>query len=157
MSAARQGMSTVGTRLFVTTFPCHNCARHIVAAGVDEVQFIEPYLKSRALPLHGDAITASRSGWRPPSSINSAPVVRNGKGHAGDARESQADDKAPQVLFRPFTGVAPRLYRRAFYKDRELKDSASGELLKQFDPAVGHGTSQTLRVSVAQVEAAFDK
>ncbi|MBS0251631.1 MAG: hypothetical protein JSR78_11280, partial [Proteobacteria bacterium] len=69
-SAARQGTPTRGLRLFVTTFPCHNCARHIVAAGVDEVQFIEPYLKSKALPLHGDAITTSKRGWTPPSSID---------------------------------------------------------------------------------------
>lgn len=40
LSAGRKGASTVGTRLFVTTFPCHYCARHIVSAGVDEVQFI---------------------------------------------------------------------------------------------------------------------
>ena len=35
--AARQGKNTKGTRMFVTTFPCHFCARHIVSAGVDEV------------------------------------------------------------------------------------------------------------------------
>ncbi|MFN3828332.1 MAG: anti-phage dCTP deaminase [Micavibrio sp.] len=152
MSAARQGMSTVGTRLFVTTFPCHNCARHIVAAGVDEVQFIEPYLKSRALPLHGDAITANRVGWRPPSSMhrvnglkNRAMVVKDG------------EDNAPQVLFRPFTGVAPRLYRRAFYKDRHLKDPISGKMLDKFQAAEGTGVSQTLCVSFADVEAKFDK
>src|SRR5262249_28259684 len=57
LSAARKAVSTVGTRLFVTTFPCHFCARGIVAAGVDEVQYIEPYPKSLALELHSDAIT----------------------------------------------------------------------------------------------------
>jgi deoxycytidylate deaminase len=46
LSAARQGISPVGTRLFVTTFPCHYCARHLVTAGVDEVQYIEPYPKN---------------------------------------------------------------------------------------------------------------
>jgi deoxycytidylate deaminase len=49
LSAARKGVSTIGCRLFVTTFPCHYCARHIVSAGVDEVQFIEPYPKSLAI------------------------------------------------------------------------------------------------------------
>jgi deoxycytidylate deaminase len=73
LSAARQGASTIGSRLFVTTYPCHNCARHIVAAGVDEVQFIEPYLKSRALPLHGDSITTKRSGWIAPSQFVDLP------------------------------------------------------------------------------------
>lgn len=102
LSAGRTGVSTVGTRLFVTTFPCHYCARGIVAAGVDEVQYIEPYPKSRALHLHADAITDTSHEWTPPS----------GKGK--------------KVLFHPFTGVAPRLYQRAFLKDRDLKDPMSG-------------------------------
>jgi deoxycytidylate deaminase len=49
MSANRRGISVQGAKLFVTTFPCHYCARHLVNAGIDEVQFIEPYLKSKAL------------------------------------------------------------------------------------------------------------
>ncbi|MEH2566753.1 anti-phage dCTP deaminase [Bradyrhizobium sp. AZCC 2289] len=101
-SAARKGVTTVGTRLFVTTFPCHYCARGIVAAGIDEVQYIEPYPKSQALTLHSDAITVRASKWLEPS-----------KG-------------GNKVLFRAFTGVAPRLYRRAFLKDRDLKDSKTG-------------------------------
>jgi deoxycytidylate deaminase len=48
LSAGRSGVSTVGSSLFVTTFPCHFCARHIVTAGVYEVQYIEPYPKSQA-------------------------------------------------------------------------------------------------------------
>lgn len=46
-----------GGRLFATTYPCHSCARHIVAAGITEVYFIEPYVKSLALKLHSDALT----------------------------------------------------------------------------------------------------
>jgi len=104
LSAARKGVSLVGTRLFVTTFPCHFCARHIVAAGVDEVQYIEPYPKSQALNLHRDAIAVEHSGWTPPSS------------------------RGDKVLFRPFSGIAPRWYKRAFFKDRELKDKATGTM-----------------------------
>ncbi|MBZ4415042.1 anti-phage dCTP deaminase [Myxococcus sp. RHSTA-1-4] len=99
LGAARMGVSPKGCRLFVTTFPCHYCARHLVEAGVDEVQYIEPYPKSRALKLHGDSITEQARDWRPPS------------------------QGGTKVLFRPFTGVAPRLYWRAFLKDRELKSS----------------------------------
>jgi deoxycytidylate deaminase len=106
MSAARKGISTVGARLFVTTFPCHNCARHIVAAGIDEVYFIEPYLKSKALLLHDDAVTQSAEGWEPPS-------MARRRGAMGPHR----------VLFRPYTGAAPRLAHRAFVKDGEVKDS----------------------------------
>ena len=53
----RSGGSTQGATLYTTTFPCHNCARHIVAAGIQRVVFIEPYDKSLALDLHRDAIT----------------------------------------------------------------------------------------------------
>ncbi|MGA0609456.1 anti-phage dCTP deaminase [Caldimonas sp. KR1-144] len=48
-------------KLFVTTYPCHSCARHIVAAGIAEVYFLEPYRKSLATKLHGDAITESET------------------------------------------------------------------------------------------------
>ena len=132
LSAARQGISTMGTRLFVTTFPCHNCARHIVSAGVDEVQFIEPYLKSRAIPLHGDAITLSPVSWTPPS--------KAGANHC-------------KVLFRPFVGVAPRLFRRVFQKDRALKDAQTGDLVVDFSDADGYTTQYPLRLSYAEVEA----
>ncbi|MBC7907260.1 MAG: hypothetical protein H7Y60_11010 [Rhodospirillaceae bacterium] len=32
-----------------------------------------------------------------------------------------------KVLFRPFMGVAPRLYHRAFTQDRKLKDDMTGK------------------------------
>ena len=55
--ARRESSSTVGKTLFSTTYPCHNCARHIVAAGIKKVIYIEPYDKSLALDLHDDSIT----------------------------------------------------------------------------------------------------
>ncbi len=132
LSAARNGIKTVGTRLFVTTFPCHSCARHIVTAGVEEVQYIEPYLKSQAIPLHGDAIVTDPKSWKPPS-IPETPQV------------------CPNVLFRAFIGVAPRLYRRAFMKDGELKDADTGDM--NLPVSSDYTTSPTLRVSYAEVEA----
>lgn len=133
LSAARTGATTVGTRLFVTTFPCHYCARHIVSAGVDEVQFIEPYPKSRALKLHGDAITTSPVEWKTPSATST-------QGNRGQAK---------MVLFRPFTGVAPRLYRRVFLKDRSLKNDAGTFQIGEADWASG-----LLRLSYQDVEKA---
>lgn len=47
----------VGGRLFCTTYPCHSCARHIIMAGIMEVYYVEPYRKSLATRLHGDAIS----------------------------------------------------------------------------------------------------
>lgn len=46
-----------GGMLFVTTYPCHSCARHIVASGIKEVYYIEPYKKSLATKLHDDAVS----------------------------------------------------------------------------------------------------
>lgn len=53
------GDRIVGGKIFVTTYPCHSCARHIVAAGISEIFYIEPYRKSLALRLHSDALTES--------------------------------------------------------------------------------------------------
>ncbi len=62
ISVARQGKSgLIGSKLFTTTFPCHSCARHIIASGIEAVIYIEPYPKSLALTLHSDAITTSSS------------------------------------------------------------------------------------------------
>jgi deoxycytidylate deaminase len=56
LTCARSGVSPTGAILYTTTFPCHNCTRHIVAAGIERVIYIEPYAKSRAEELHDDAI-----------------------------------------------------------------------------------------------------
>lgn len=53
------GDRVIGGKLYVTTYPCHSCARHIVAAGISEVHYIEPYRKSLATRLHMDALTES--------------------------------------------------------------------------------------------------
>jgi len=118
LTAARIGVSAIGARLFATTFPCHYCARHIVSAGVDEVHYIEPYPKSRALKLHSDSITTTDKDWKPPSLAAGHPS---------------------KVLFRPFVGVAPRMYQAAFLKDRSYKDNITGEF-KMSPPRWGAST-----------------
>ena len=81
LSCSRNGLSTVGTALYCTTFPCHNCAKHIVAAGVERVVYVEPYPKSKALGFHDDSITTSE----------------------GEASEGR-------VLFDAFVGIGPRRF-----------------------------------------------
>lgn len=62
LTALRQkGDRVRGGRLYVTTYPCHSCARHIIAAGIKDVFFIEPYKKSLATKLHVDAVTENES------------------------------------------------------------------------------------------------
>lgn len=50
--AVRRGISTKDHVLYCTTFPCHMCARHILASGIKKVVFIEPYAKSMAAELY---------------------------------------------------------------------------------------------------------
>lgn len=95
LAAAREGISTRNAIMFVTVFPCHNCARHLVAAGVKAVEYIEPYDKSLAYELHSDAI-------------------------AGDSPTAGSDDGKHMVI-RPFTGVGPRMYDDFFVKRNTLK------------------------------------
>jgi len=54
--AARLGRSLKGGTLFCTTFPCHNCTKHILAAGIVRVVYMEPYPKSKAKDLHQNEI-----------------------------------------------------------------------------------------------------
>ncbi len=63
-----------------------------------------PYPKSLAIDLHEDSIVVEASDWTEPS---------QGGTH---------------VRFRPFSGVSPRLYKRAFLKNRELKHKLTGEM-----------------------------
>jgi len=83
--AARRGVSTLGMTMYVTTFPCHLCAPHIVASGISRVVYIEPYSKSLAAQLYPDSI-----------SVDSAGATSG------------------TVSFEPFVGVAPRRYMDLF-------------------------------------------
>jgi deoxycytidylate deaminase len=55
------GSKIAGASLFCTTYPCHSCARHIIAAGIKDIYYIEPYRKSLATKLHSDALTENSS------------------------------------------------------------------------------------------------
>lgn len=103
--AARRGISIATTVLYVTTFPCHHCARHIVAAGIRRVVYIAPYAKSLAGELHGDAICVD-----PPAD----------------------DPNRREVTFEPFVGVGPSRYLDVFQMPPR-KDDVTGEVLS-FDP-----------------------
>lgn len=107
VSVARGGKgSTVNGTLYTTTFPCHSCARHIIAAGIKRVIFIEPYSKSLALELHNDAITLTDEphkvqfeqyeGFAPRSSMRVfSSVGRDRKDSAGKFIEISRRDASP--------------------------------------------------------------
>ncbi|HKV54332.1 MAG TPA: deaminase, partial [Candidatus Binataceae bacterium] len=91
--AARLGRSLNGTVLYSTTFPCHMCAKHVVAAGIAKVVFLEPYPKSLTATLHGDSIR-----------IEGADRGRH--------------QIYPAVEFTHFHGVTHRRYRELFERGR---------------------------------------
>ncbi|MCZ4348070.1 anti-phage dCTP deaminase [Devosia neptuniae] len=152
LSAGREGVSTVGTRLFVTTYPCHYCARHIVSAGVHEVQYIEPYPKSLAMKLHSDSIEVTPSEWTPPATRGALHTTSR---TTSDDNEDTVKVNDPKVLFRPFVGVAPRMYVRAFEKTWQLKNKTSGEF-EMRAPDWGSEWA-TLTVGYPELEAALAK
>jgi deoxycytidylate deaminase len=93
MDCARNGISTAGTTLYTTTFPCHDCAKHIVASGICRVVYVEPYPKSLVQELYADSV-------------------------AVDASVRSKD----RVHFDPFVGVAPKRYTEFFRAARPRKD-----------------------------------
>jgi deoxycytidylate deaminase len=94
ISCARNAVSCRDATMYCTTFPCHNCAKHIIAAGVKNVVFIEPYRKSKAAEFHSDSIRVE------PQSV---------RDRITEAAEAP-DSSKPLVDFRPFIGVGPRQF-----------------------------------------------
>lgn len=54
---ARNTISCKDATLYTTTFPCHNCAKHIISSGIKQVIFIEPYPKSKAFDFYRNEIS----------------------------------------------------------------------------------------------------
>lgn len=127
-SAARKGIPTSGTTLYCTVYPCHNCARHLVTAGVKRVFYVEPYVKSLATELHSDAIATELP-----------------------ARPSDGSSmKQDRMIVVPFTGVGERMYEDFFVKKEDLKDP-----LGNFTPPVGGIPEAAVRLNnLAAVERA---
>jgi deoxycytidylate deaminase len=106
LSAAKIGVSVRGATLYTTTFPCHNCTKHIVGAGIERVVYIEPYPKSLAYDLHKDAI------------IVDEPFRKNDTATPIDNR----------IAFDAFVGIAPRRYADLF-----SMTSKSGRIIRRKD------------------------
>lgn len=153
LSAGREGFSTVGTRLFVTTYPCHYCARHIVSAGVYEVQYIEPYPKSLATDLHGDSIEVDTSKWVPPMVLTTHEEYKKDNNFLTDAENNT--NVLGKMLIHPFVGVAPRLYLKAFEKTWHLKDKVSGD--HEMSPPEWGDEWSSLTIGYPELEAALTK
>lgn len=55
LAALQTQAQTAGGTMYVTAYPCHHCARHLIALGLD-VTYLEPYPKSRAESMYGAAV-----------------------------------------------------------------------------------------------------
>jgi deoxycytidylate deaminase len=87
--AAMRGVTVKASTLYTTTFPCHLCARHVVAAGVERLVYIHPYPKSLAAQLFEDSIAVDQA--HPPAQV---------------------------MRFEPFVGVAPQRFVDLFTAGR---------------------------------------
>lgn len=97
IDASRRGIKVHGATMYATTFPCHECAKHIVAAGIPRVVYVEPYPKSRALELFNDALV-----------------------HDGNT------SKDMRTTFETFSGIAPRKFGELFELGSLKRKDASG-------------------------------
>jgi cytidine deaminase len=87
--AARRGVAISACSLYTTTFPCHDCAKHIVSSGIVRVIYVEAYPKSLVPRLYPDSIRVDD------------PSLTSGF-----------------VRFESFVGVAPRQYLELFAMSR---------------------------------------
>jgi deoxycytidylate deaminase len=126
LSCVRTGVTTRGAHLFSTTFPCHNCAKHIVGAGLMEVQYVEAYPKSMASPLHSDAIF-----WEEEAVSGEEPRGR--------------------VVFKHYVGVGPRryldLFSLALSSGRRVKRKKDGRI-SPWNPATAEPRVPSEKASV---------
>jgi deoxycytidylate deaminase len=102
-------------KIYVTTYPCHVCARHIIASGIYEIYYIEPYRKSLATRLHSDAIT-----------------------------ESTRPEEAGKVRLIPFEGVSPTRYAD-FFRMGNTDRKSNGLLVKRDPHSLNFKAETSLR------------
>jgi deoxycytidylate deaminase len=107
LGAARGGIAVKNATLYSTTFPCHECARSVVAAGISRVVYIHPYPKSRVESLFSDSISVDGDG------------------------EEHSDERTipPRIRFVPFVGIAPNRYQTLF-DARDIDRKKNGKLIE---------------------------
>ncbi len=94
-TSARRGTPIKDATLYTTTFPCHECARLIIASGISRVVYIDPYPKSQIPSMYGMQVDSSGS-------------------------TSSSDGVLPFV---PFNGIAPRLFSEVFAMGERRRDT----------------------------------
>lgn len=82
---ARNNVSCRDAEMYVTTFPCHNCAKHLIAAGIKKIVYIEAYPKSKTDDFYGYLIDKR-------------------------TREKTNEQNSSRIKLIPFFGVGPRRF-----------------------------------------------
>lgn len=121
----------IGSTMYVTTYPCHNCAKHIIDSGIKRVVFLEPYEKSLALKLHSDAIN--------------------------NPLEESRNDK---VSFDNYGGVSPKKYAELFSMHKDRKDNGKlirRSFKKEKSDPLNAQESVTLKSRLQQFKQWFDQ
>ncbi len=106
--AAMRGVGTRGQVMFCTTFPCQNCAKHIMAAGIRVVVYLEPYPKSLIDQMYKDetqqiAMLALSS----------------------EELRKRVEEKPIKLLLCTYIGVAPRRYGSLFAMPKRKNEDGS--------------------------------
>jgi cytidine deaminase len=124
LDAARRGVPTQDLTLYSTTYPCHLCAKEIVAAGIAEVIYIEPYPKSLAQAMYDDQIS-----------------------------ESAEDKETRRIPFRPFVGISPTRFGELLASQPWTMPATSDVDRKKLIPKLGGELPQNTTLLEREEEA----
>jgi len=95
LDASRRGVAVRGCTIYVNTYPCHTCTKHIIASGINKVVFLHPYTKSKAREMY-----------------------------LGMIKHGLLLDESAQpgvIIFEPFLGVSPNRFILTFANDKDTR------------------------------------
>ncbi len=95
LDASRRGVAVRDCTMYVNTYPCHNCTKHIMAAGIKRIVFLHPYTKSKAREMYASMI---EHGLLVPEQL-----------------------KDYRLVFEPFLGVSPNRFAFTFANDKDTR------------------------------------
>lgn len=95
LDASRRGVAVRNCTMYVNTYPCHNCTKHIMASGIKKVIFLHPYTKSKAREMYSGMIR-----------------------HGLSVDEHGTSDV---IYFEPFLGVSPNRFFTTFANDKDTR------------------------------------
>ena len=115
LACARNTIDCRGAILYGTTFPCHNCAKHIIAAGISEVVYVEPYPKSKTLQFYGEMVENSdRMNFRPFIGVGARQFLNLFSMNLGAGKAIRRKDEEGGILKPDPLSMSPRVAIRPY-------------------------------------------